>query len=367
MCWRDASALLLLLCTGAMSQQQPATQAELHREGEYTDLTIYADSDVQYLARTSCRDSVFESCVELTEAAIQLEKNKQFGHLLVNWKYNEICGFPMMQHFDFLVISYEHILIRCYMPPRRKKEMLQFMHIPKTGTSFNYLLHDYFGCLSLENNTDGCVQWLDRANKLSDGLCGGRLFSCQGHRTHRDLPDRVFQSMSTSLVTLLRDPWSRVISDYNYILSKPTTRHLSPEQNLTNLFPTDVFSYVMTPGINNCATKMLNGFQCGEVVDLTNDHLDIAKQVISKILFVGLTENFKQSLCLFTWMYGGEVAPVHLTKTRQTAYRTSKNIKDVLSPHQRSMFKTAYRYDIELYSFARELFDNRYQLTGCTA
>lgn len=93
------------------------------------------------------------------------------------------------------------------MPPRDKKAALQFLHIPKTGTSFNYLLHDYFDCLVMENNTDGCSEWLDVPSRQQRGLCGGRLYSCQGHRTHRDLPQRVrlydarfCQSMAVSCI-----------------------------------------------------------------------------------------------------------------------------------------------------------------------
>lgn len=163
----------------------------------------------------------------------------------------------------------------------------------------------------------------------------------------------------------MREPWQRAMSDYSYILIKPGTQHLSPEQNLTQIFPTDVFTFAMSPGIPNCATKMLNGFQCGETVDLTDYHIDVAKQVLSKILFVGITENFKESVCLFSWLYGGEASPLHMQKTRQTPHLGSRSMQDVLSPQQRILFNAAYKYDIELYRFARELFMNRYHLTGC--
>ena len=164
---------------------------------------------------------------------------------------------------------------------------------------------------------------------------------------------------------MMRDPWKRAISDYNYILARPDTKHLSPEQNVSALFPIDVFGYLMAPGISNCATKMLNGYQCGEVVELQERHLDIAKQVLSKMLFVGLTDQFLKSVCLFSWLYGGEVKKEHTRKSRETKYTTSSDINDVLTRDQILLFLHAYRFDIELYGFATEIFESRFQLTGC--
>ena len=60
---------------------------------------------------------------------------------------------------------------------------------------------------------------------------------------------------NTNLITLLRHPWRRAISDFNYIRMKPKTQHLSPEINVTDL-PDSMFEYLMYPGIANCATKV---------------------------------------------------------------------------------------------------------------
>jgi len=51
------------------------------------------------------------------------------------------------------------------MPPRQKEEVLQYLHIPKTGTSLNWFLRDYFNFLSEEelktnSMTDPCLNWL---------------------------------------------------------------------------------------------------------------------------------------------------------------------------------------------------------------
>ena len=49
--------------------------------------------------------------------------------------------------------------IRCHLPPRKKEETLQFLHIPKTGTSVNWFLRDYFDC-TVSNDSNPCDEWL---------------------------------------------------------------------------------------------------------------------------------------------------------------------------------------------------------------
>lgn len=92
------------------------------------------------------------------------------------------------------------------------------------------------------------------------GLCGGKLFSCSGHRVSPLLPDLV-DVVETNLFTLLRHPYKRLQSDYYYFLSKPNSQHLSPEIDPARMLAEvhSFFEYTAYPGIANCATKMLNG------------------------------------------------------------------------------------------------------------
>jgi hypothetical protein len=76
------------------------------------------------------------------------------------------------------------------MPPQNKLPLIQFLHIPKTGTSINWFLHDYFDSLP-ENATVPCMKWLGtvshpfilfsffvKKEEQLPGLCDGRLLSC---------------------------------------------------------------------------------------------------------------------------------------------------------------------------------------------
>ena len=66
------------------------------------------------------------------------------------------------------------------------------------------------------------------------------------------------------------------------MLTNPTTAVLGPEIDVAHLLNTtnNVLDYAIYPGISNCMTKMLNGIQCGENIELTESHLTIAKEYV---------------------------------------------------------------------------------------
>ena len=127
------------------------------------------------------------------------------------------------------------------------------------------------------------------------------------------LPEVVLSS-PTNLLTILRDPFRRLQSDYHYIRSKPQTEHLAPEVNVTELLQSvkSFRDFVFYPGISNCATKMLNGIPSGSTNKLlTDEHLVIAKKVLLATLWFGISEYFDSSVCLLAWMYGSEPKLLH--------------------------------------------------------
>lgn len=102
------------------------------------------------LARQICINSR-DTCLNLVFPLIELEKSSLFNIELNNWQYNEACGCPL--------------------PPQTKLSHLQYFHIPKSGTSINWFLRDYFdncnsvnmGIVSLSE--DPCPLWLETVNK----------------------------------------------------------------------------------------------------------------------------------------------------------------------------------------------------------
>lgn len=91
---------------------------------------------------------------------------------------------------------------------------------------------------------------------MERGLCGGRLFSCQGHRVREQLPLQVLARPNTYLLTFLRHPWERALSDFNHFLSHPESEHLSPHVRADEVVRGNFSSYLKHPGVPNCATKV---------------------------------------------------------------------------------------------------------------
>ena len=165
---------------------------------------------------------------------------------------------------------------------------------------------------------------------------------------------------------MLRHPWNRLQSNYFYMKSIPSSKILGAEINETHLLDSvnSVYEFSAYPGIANCATKMLSGIQCGAAVEVNETHLGIAKEVLSASLFFGLTEYFKTSVCMLSWMYGGDVLPYHFKKAREGNY-TRKTMREALSDEQLTAFLHRERFDLSLYDFAEEMFQHRLQLIGC--
>ena len=110
-------------------------------KADLVSVEILPDSNPSELADAQC-PSEFEYCKPLLTHSAELYLYKQYNKPLTNWSYNEIC--------------------QCMFPPQTNATMLkviQFLHIPKTGTSFNFFLHSYFDNCSTDE-THPCPYWL---------------------------------------------------------------------------------------------------------------------------------------------------------------------------------------------------------------
>lgn len=104
------------------------------------------------LAKQICINSR-DTCQNLVFPLIELEMHSLFNSELKDWRYNAACG--------------------CSLPPQIKLSHLQYFHIPKSGTSINWFLRDYF---------DNCN--VDLGSSLSDDPCSSWLETVNAHRMY---------------------------------------------------------------------------------------------------------------------------------------------------------------------------------------
>jgi hypothetical protein len=109
---------------------------------------------------------------------------------------------------------------------------------------------------------------------------------------------------------------------------------------------------------------MINGFQCGQSVTLTQQHLTLAKDALMRSSFVGLQEHFAASVCLFQWTLGGAEVEERHFKTSRVGNYTRLTIQEALTPSERLKFQFSERFDIELYAFAKNLVMQRLGISG---
>lgn len=89
----------------------------------YIDIHFDEYSDSEAVARNACIGKS-STCFVLASKAVERSISEQFGKELTGWRYNDIC--------------------QCQLPSRKKIEVIQYLHIPKTATSINFFFQDYF-------------------------------------------------------------------------------------------------------------------------------------------------------------------------------------------------------------------------------
>jgi hypothetical protein len=181
---------------------------------------------------------------------------------------------------------------------------VSWLHIPKTGTSFANTLVTW-GCPSLDNHAyvgehhpdGGKGEYLkefmyDHRSECKTGfsLCGGHLPigvpKCTDLKTH-----------SASLVGMFRQPEQRIMSGYyngyhsmDYDPAKPPTL-------------SEYARYVV-----GCSVHMMTGRGCGSQHVIDEQDLEVAlMRLDDAFAFVGITEEWNLSACLFHAMFGSDI------------------------------------------------------------
>lgn len=219
----------------------------------------------------------------------------------------------------------------------KSNEKLLFLHIPKTGgTTFNHILYQNFAHSEQFkiNPVDKKVSF-DLYNVLSDRK-KDRIKLFRGH-FYYGIHDKLDIS-NYRYVTIVRDPVKRIISHYFY--SKNFQKHYLYETlNSNNTSSFDYFSGKFNFEVINGQTAQIAGFD----PDQSNlDRVDIIKYLYSNELyekaianiekdfsFVGLTEQFDQTLLLLNYLHEFNNFTLHYSrKNVAKKINISKKIRD---------------------------------------
>ena len=194
-----------------------------------------------------------------------------------------------------------------------------------------------------------------------------------GHEPYKVSRDRGYG------VGLFRRPQQRVMSAYaaglhHYGMRDPIEMKRSVLKAAHDQGPLESLRvYTSWPGISSCQTKMILGYKCASnEIELQPEDLMRAMEIVERdFLFVGITEDFDRSVCLFHAMLGGQTNPNEFRNVRPTSgIKQSDEIgdsADVMIRKINGTYDETYLdqinysdlYDESLYAHVKQLFYKR--------
>eukprot|EP00729_Bicosta_minor_P004787 gene4787-12527_t len=184
-------------------------------------------------------------------------------------------------------------------------------------------------------------------------------------------------------IALFRDPRRRIVSAWNNnkhsfgVGTFNNPHNKSYARQLVNDLKT-VQEFSKHPPIQSCQTKMMLGEYCGEILNITQAMKEEAVRRTLNLEFVGLTDAFNASVCLFhhqfggtpeEWMFqsvGGVRSGVHLFDNHGTG-KVEKFPGKGARVHPdtwKEIPTTDDSLDFEIYELAKRLFVSRLQKFG---
>lgn len=231
-----------------------------------------------------------------------------------------------------------------------------FLHIPRTaGTTLNRLLERAFPpqtVLSLYSRDD----FARHAVIDPERLAGLRLI--QGHVLLTDYAAFTFYDTPVRAFTFLREPVSRVISEYHFLRAWPG-QHL---HGLLNEPGMDLAAYVTSNHKllrykgSNFMTRVLSGLdpEADPAAALETAQANLR----GRFACFGLTERFDESLLLLADVLG----LADLLYERQNVLRRPAQAR--ATPEERELVAARNALDAALYAFAAALFEERLAAGG---
>ncbi|HSM54759.1 MAG TPA: sulfotransferase family 2 domain-containing protein [Candidatus Sulfomarinibacteraceae bacterium] len=239
--------------------------------------------------------------------------------------------------------------------------VLIFLHILKAGgTTLNNIVesnyeprHTYATSATgyhPDGNMDDFFE-LSQEQREQIRLLNGHL----GFGIHEHLPNRAVY------ITMLREPVGRVISQFNFERRLPT----SPLYSHLRSGEMDVEGFVRYHAeageMDNLQTRMISGnWHKRGFGPCTPEMLETAKRNLREhFAVVGLTSHFDASYLLLRRYFGWPFTLYHKVNVSKNRVR-----REALSPDALETIRDYNRFDLELYDYAQQLFEEQVREAG---
>lgn len=180
--------------------------------------------------------------------------------------------------------------------PQLDAARLQWIHMPKCGSGFGNTVVTW-ACHNLPSDLQfDYPAWrnnmFDEVHVAQYGCATG--FTAPNPGNHSTVTDDLWNEHQGNLIAMFRRPDQRFLSDYRMSLN------IAGHED-------DTVEDFMQWHIPGCYTQVLNGFWCGNTYHPpTAQMIDTAiHRVRTGFAFVGLTDEWNLSVCLFHAMFGG--------------------------------------------------------------
>mmetsp|Transcript_16189 Transcript_16189/g.47235 ORF Transcript_16189/g.47235 Transcript_16189/m.47235 type:complete len:329 (+) Transcript_16189:64-1050(+) len=202
-------------------------------------------------------------------------------------------------------------------------QSLAWLHVPSTGTSFANTLVTW-ACPGLPDTAvvqrAGDNSFVDDFMKKYQPLCQPGFKLCAKHPPLGKRCNKVMDHRY-SFVTMLRDPEQRLISSWYH-------HKRNCQDSIRGCLP-NLETYVQT--VKNCGTRLIVGKHCfgGEKEHYKKgDNVTALRRLHEEFAFVGLTEEWDLSVCLFHAMFGGSCHRREFLNVRPGEYHKPGQLYD---------------------------------------
>lgn len=207
------------------------------------------------------------------------------------------------------------------------------LHIPKTcGTSFRNTLKTVYGNKSVKrlDINSKCLKIDQKVYEKSSLLSNIRII--HGHFKFNSVFEKIELSETTPVITWLRDPVERVISNYFYLkkIIQKKIRTSDDDGNLGDRMLKSLTEYARAEENRNRISKFLSGAK------------------LEDFFFIGIVENYENDLATLSELLNWEKYSIF--KDNQTSKETP-----VVSEEDRKLIKSINENDVELYNTAIEI------------